>query len=153
MLEKLTQSRETLNGFQLFLTGLLLNLNKVKLDESMKLILNLLPLKYLYLKRLDKENIKIQAYIPLLEQLIKENFINDLILFSKSELINSLIPNLFGIVFDQIIHYKLNFIDSQLFKQNRKSLNCKYIYGGKNIFKYTIENYVKKCSKKKLIIL
>jgi len=150
LLEELSPNKDNLSGFQLFITGLLLNLNKIKLDESMKLILKLLPLKYLYLERLDKENIKVQTYIPLLEQLIKENFVNDLILFSKSELIYSLVPNLFGIVFEQIIHYKLNFIDSQLFELSRKSIKVKSIYDGKNILKSTIVSYVKNFTKKNI---
>lgn len=166
-----------IEDFKLFLTGLFIKLDKIKLDDKIKNLLKILPLNFLYLERCENnegnfiyennnetnneanyetnyktnnEYIKIVPHLPIITQIIKENSKNDFILFSKNIDFKKLNPILYGIIFDRIVHFKINDVDNKIFGKRRKSVNINPIFDGKTIFNFTLKEYSKQFSKVKI---
>ena len=138
-----------IEGFKLFLCGLFMKIKKIKLNEEIKNLLKILPLNYLYLERYENNNeyIRIIPHIPLINHIIADNIANDFLLFSKSIDFKKINPILYGIIFDRIVHFKLNDINNEIFGKKRKSIYIDSIYDGNLVFNISLKDYAKQFSK------
>ena len=134
-----------LEEFKLFLSGLIMKLGKIKLNDEIKNLLKILPLNYLYLERCEdnKDYIRIFPHIPLINNIIQDNIAKDFLLFSKTIDFKSINPILYGIIFDRIVHFKLTEINDKIFGQKRKCVEINKIYEGNKIFNLPLKEYVK----------
>jgi len=67
--------------------------------------------------------LKIKIVIPIIEEIINENYNNDyLILFSKIKDLSHFPESFYGILIDQIIHYLFNSKGEILFKKKELKL-------------------------------
>ena len=147
-----SNNKDLLEGFKLFLCGLFIKCEKIKLNDENKNLFKILPLNYLYIERCEDNNeyIRILPHLPLINQIIQDNIANDFLLFSKNIDFKKINPILYGIIFDRIVHFKLNEVGGEIFGQKRESVFIKKIYDGKTIFSYTLKEYTNKFIKRKL---